>query len=210
MAGFDFKTPFDDDSHTFQDGVLQRAFRMRKWMFANAALLIVLSAGWMNYSKTVSALGLDFLPELQLRQVLTITRFYLLLQFALVAYQLFVAYPESLRDRFRSFTSSSERLATEDLDKLQNEYVELRRIHGDPPIANLIANAHHDRMRVLALDVVKARQALIEATAAQVGARMAVRRSEMMLDAIRIAPGPVFLSVALFNGGVDLSRLLVS
>lgn len=106
MSG-EWKTPFDDDGHTFQDGPLTRFFRMRKWFFAVGVLLLLLHTGWWDFSATTSALALSELPILVFRTALTATGIYLLVQSALVTLQIGLTYSETVEARAKAIKSEA-------------------------------------------------------------------------------------------------------
>lgn len=98
-GGVDFRAPFDDDGHSVSDGPLQRFFRMRKWFFATAVLLVLLETSWVAYDDIVNALKIPLLPREVVHSALSVTGIYLLAQGALVVLQIIVFYGDNERAR---------------------------------------------------------------------------------------------------------------
>jgi len=98
-GGLDLKSPFDDDSHTFHDGALPRYFRMRKWFFLTAMLLILLDTNWLDFPALTKALQVPSLPREIVHSALTATAAYLVVQASFIVIQIAITYRESLLAR---------------------------------------------------------------------------------------------------------------
>lgn len=103
----DWKSPFDDDGHTFHDGPLARFFRMRKWFFAIGVALLLIDTGWWDFEATTRTLALQALPIEFVQTALTLTGIYLLVQSALVTLQIGLTYSETVAARARIIKSEA-------------------------------------------------------------------------------------------------------
>jgi hypothetical protein len=103
----DLKSPFEDDSHTFHDGPLQRYFRMRKWFFLTGLFIILLDRGWIDYSKISAWLGVGSLPASIVSYSLMGTGVYLIVQSVLVLVQISTTYRASLAARVETVRSAT-------------------------------------------------------------------------------------------------------
>jgi hypothetical protein len=204
---FDLKSFLDDESLTFSDGTLKRCFRMRKWILANAFFLAALGHNWINFPKIASILGVDFMPVESAQSAFTVTGWYLLAQFCLLGYQLRAVYSETLATRFTSYSEILLKWANEREAKLESEISVLNeRVDRSTQSSGKLDDVARDLLGQLSLkekQLAENRQSQIEIQARQAGPRMTIRRGEILLDILKLAPAPLILVYVLAKFGVS-------
>lgn len=94
-----FQILFGDDEHTAKDGPYSRVLKTRKWIYISAALAVILSLDLYRPDKTADLLQVANLPPGLIGSALLVGGTYLLIQYGLLLYQLFISYDLILAER---------------------------------------------------------------------------------------------------------------
>jgi hypothetical protein len=214
----EIKNPFDDDSHTFTDGPVERFFRMRKWAFAASVALLLLDNRWWDFETVAGALALSALPHGAVQIAVILAVGYLLLQSLIMIWQIALTYRQTLNARVKLIESDRLKALDEAIEPVRKEAVragaKLRALEG-LSVAVEERTGTKTEYSEKSSDMEEYEQLLrrlneLEDVRASLArehsrARSTLQLSEACLDAIRIVPTPFFLAYALFWHGLPVS-----
>ena len=118
---------FGDDEHTASEGPYSRVMKTRKWLYMGSIALIAIGSGLYNENAATEALKFINIPTTMLKTGLIIGLTYLLIQYALLVFQLITTYDITLSERFTSRRSEELQAARERLraaQKLRDEVLD--------------------------------------------------------------------------------------
>lgn len=197
MSGPDIKSPFDDDSHTFEQGPIPRFYRMRKWFFATGASLLLLETGWLDFAAVAQFFAVPGLPPQVAHAFLTVTGVYLIVQAVAVLVQIQFTYPESIHARIGHFKTRKHKAYSDTIDQLE---AELRGIDTDPP-NGLKGLQERTRYQELSEILKRIREEAERVLPEQLRTVSGLEKSEAFLDYIRIYPTFFFLLYSVVTHG---------
>lgn len=90
---------FGDDEHTAKDGPYSRVLKTRKWIYVSAALAAVLALDLYRPDYAADLLKVAYLPPSLIGIALLLGGTYLLIQYGLLLYQLWISYDLILAER---------------------------------------------------------------------------------------------------------------